>query len=69
MAKISIALFLAEASDYRQLLQLCSRYEDLKPFAFGSYMNDKYKLDDEALSKEGNFEKAYAIIQKKYLQK
>ena len=69
MAKISIALFLADASDYRQLLQLCSKYELVKPFSFGSYMNNKYKFDDEVLSKEEDFEKAYAMIQEKYVQK
>jgi len=69
MAKISIALFLADASDYRQLLQLCSKYDLVRPFAFGSYMNNKYKFNDEALSKEQDFEKAYTMIQEKYVQK
>ena len=67
MAQISMELLHSEQASWR-LLDNALKDADGKNISFGRYMNDKYRMDDDELSKEESESMAMLILLKSHVK-
>ena len=67
MAKISMELLHSEQASWR-LLDNALKDADGKNISFGRYMNDKYGMNNDELSKEESESMAMLILLKRHVQ-
>mgnify|MGYP003110962570 FL=1 len=67
MAQISMELLHSEQASWR-LLDNALKDADGKNISFGKYMNDKYRMGDDELSKEESESMAMLILLKSHVK-
>lgn len=67
MAQISMELLHSEQASWR-LLDNALKDADGKSISFGKYMNDKYRMNDDELSKEESESMAMLILLKSHVK-